>query len=175
MANLEEIPDPLVTACQHLLKQFVQRRLATVIQAVIDLRPDLIIEFDFARYYPINEADVKTRAEIVQAQIRAGTYAWEGIWNNEWMYRLHGHGCELIHQKTYERYDWDVGDPYGFFTGQFALYLRWIVNTSPENPAVSIYRDWRAKSTLDLAVLLGYLVEKHILATRYPHEWKLLS
>lgn len=92
-----------------------------------------------------------------------------------WLYRLHGDGCELLHVETKERYDWDVRDPQIFFTGQFDLYLKWMIHSRQNDPDLDIYTSWNECNLLDLPVLLGYLVEKNILATRFPHEWKLLS
>lgn len=172
---LETIPNDVVDAIHSLIRRFIKRRCETVILAMIDLRPDIIMDYKFYKYHEIDMEVTIEKAEKIRKDIRGASYDWDGVWNNEWKYHLHGDGCELTHLRTNERYDWDVNDPNIFFTGQLISYLDWIKSVSVNDVNVITYKSWEKESSLGLAVLLECLVEKNVLATSYLHEWQLLN
>ncbi len=174
MANVDTVT---LDAMDSLVRYFVARRASTVVKALIDLRPDIIVTLELYQSLNIRKDDVNEKAKLVDTKIREGSYQWTGVWKTEWAYRLHGDGCELIHMNTDERFNWDLGDPYIFFTGELQLYLNWLTKAHLSNPDVKVYSEWYQKNTgnTHIDILLNGLVQREVLATRFSYEWKLLS
>ena len=175
------IPGNVAIAFHNLVWHFIKRRFETVIPALVELRPDIILQLELTEVLNADLEDVKKRSFLIRRQLDEGSFLWSGIWNNEWGYRLHGLGCELVHLHTDEKFDWDAQDPYIFYTGELGFYLYWRIHHSADK-VVGTYLDWLDADKMRVhdmrqftLPLLEHLVEQEILATRYSDEWKLIK
>lgn len=182
MTQGKPIPDHVVESMHNLIWHYIQKRLKTVVPALIELRPDIIVQLELQDYLNADIENLSKKMPDIQRQLDIGTFQWTGIWNDKWAYRLHGLGCELVHLETNERFDWDANDPYIFFTGEFGMHLHWRMKTETDDIHVKRFHEWLATDNLKLQQMRGWLrpilirlVERKSLATRNDDEWKLLK
>lgn len=97
------IPDIVLDSIKKLTTEYLLRRKETVIQATIELYPYVIIGLGLEALIGIS--DIKKYHEFYEQFHQGKPIQYRGIWNGEWEYRLHGIGCELIHQQTKESFD----------------------------------------------------------------------
>jgi len=92
----------------RLVVQFVQRQ-ELVYQLLRQLRP---------RFVP------KPGEHPPRLTRKAATATQRGRWG-EWRYRIHGGGCELVHDTTGEPIQWDSPDVRRFDPNWFVDWVRW--------------------------------------------------
>ncbi len=102
----------------RLIKLFIQR-LRVLQNAIWDLHPRLILRQK-------NITNPRERAEFIKNYWR--TTKGIGIWQNEWKYRVHGAGCQLINIHSGEPLHWDIGHRNRFDKSWFVDYVVWILN-----------------------------------------------
>lgn len=107
-----------------LVKRFV-RRQSIVLDAMRDLRPDIIMPLE-------NRGDSIYWAELREKHTKMPQVGYWGE-NAEWEYFLHGGGCRLIHRETGERIEWDAGDLNRFNVDWFVIYLQWLLKYDHNN------------------------------------------
>jgi hypothetical protein len=132
--------DYLQTAVHELIKRFVERQ-SIVLEALRDLRPDMIMRIE-------RRGSPKDCTEMRQKYSKASNIGYWGK-NNEWAYRLHGIGCHLTHTKTGEIIGWDVGSLKRFDWYWFIDHLEWLLNTDIERSDVRIVRAELSASEID--------------------------
>lgn len=166
------MPVPVFNAFCNIITYYLRRRRETVIQAMVDLRPDIIknLYLETALGVEISENDI----EELREKQKEGLFGREGIWNETWRYWLQGDTCELVNLRTGERFDWKAGHPNIFFTGELFFHLRWRIERHHDNPNIQIYTAWQEQAQVDLHLLLAYLAEQNVLRNRGQHEWALL-
>ncbi len=167
--------DEITRATHNLIRQFITRRRETVIEILVERRPDLVKGLELESILGVSQEENNARVTAIREAVGDGTYQWSGIWRSQWKYRLHGNGCELVNLDTEERFNWDVGDPLVFFTGEIGSYLKWQAQAQPDNPNIITCREIINNPKILLLPLLNNLVEKQILAYQYPHGWKLIK
>jgi hypothetical protein len=119
-----------------LVQRFVQRQ-AIVLEAMRDLRPDLVAEAG-------DEIPPQFIGENRKEYLRK---FYKGHWgkDKEWEYYLHGGGCRLIHTVTQERIEWDAGSLLRFDRFWFANYVEWLLNQDVEDENLTTFREWFKK------------------------------
>lgn len=113
-----------------LAKKFIQRQ-SIVLDAMRELRPDLVMRYYDKIGTPVQWAELKSKhAGIAQS----------GHWgkNSEWEYLLHGPGCRLTNIETSEVIEWDVGDLKKFNVDWFISYLQSLFKQEIDNDLLSI-------------------------------------
>jgi hypothetical protein len=68
--------------------------------------------------------------------------SFEGSWADEWVYKLHGIGCELKNIHTGELFDWDISDPEIFGKVEFIDHLHWRAIHSHSDKTIVDYLKW---------------------------------
>ena len=148
-----------------LLAKFVDRQ-SIVLEAMRDLRPDLIM--------PIEEQG--TPELWSQLKRKYAQKDGRGYWgdNDEWVYRLHGIGCHLTHTITGELIGWDVNanmdafDPHWFID-----WVYWLIGYDSESQEVLWLKKELGQDTVNrddlrayIKSLLGELVDLEIIRPR---------
>jgi hypothetical protein len=128
--------NPVQTALYQAIKRFVQRQ-SLVLEALKDLRPDLVME-------TADEGTPQEQAEMRKTYIRQPSTGYWGK-NREWEYLLHGSGCRLVNVATKENIQWDVGDLHRFDRFWFVNYLEWLLDSDVVDKDVSRIRGWLEK------------------------------
>jgi hypothetical protein len=140
MGELEKsIPDIVLSSVEQLVTEYLLRRKETVIQATIELFSGMVIGLCLEALVGIS--DIKKYHEFYEKCHKNHELKHIGTWENDWSYRIHGIGCELIHQQTKEIFDWDLGDPNYFTLAEFQWHLEWRVQNNPSE-FLSNYLAW---------------------------------
>lgn len=129
------------SATYILIQKFVQRQ-ALVLEALRDLRPDLVIRLENSSKseLPAGYTRESWQALVLDYARRPATGDWGE--NKEWAYFLHGNGCRLTHKVTQERIEWDWGPLRRFDRFWFANYVKWLVDQDIEDKAIRTIREW---------------------------------
>jgi len=130
---IEDMVNPL----RNLLAYFIERQRLVVL-AMIELNPKLLI--------PANShfLGIELKPYIVADNIRQSqdtSSLQHGIWKQEWKYRLHGLGCQLINLNTQEILEWDAPDPRSFRVDWFWQHLEWRFQHENRDPNVNSFRN----------------------------------
>ncbi len=128
------------SAVYALVQRFVQRQ-TIVLDALRDLRPDLIMRVenrDNAEFW--ERWTQETWLAFVKEHVRRSTGEWGE--NNEWEYFLHGPGCRLTHKITKERLEWDLGSLRRFDKNWFLNYLLSLLDQNTNDEALATIRAW---------------------------------
>jgi hypothetical protein len=86
-----------------------------------------------------------------------------GIWKNEWKYRLHGIGCELVNIHTGEPLEWDAPDPDSFEFSWFWEHLGWRLKQDLSDPVVLLLSQSQFFSNDEIETEQTLLKEKIII------------
>lgn len=125
MVELNTLQD----AVYSLVKRYASRQ-NTVLEAMGDLRPDLLL---LAKGGGVVE-------ELIQMTKLYSAVPQSGQWgkNKEWHYFIHGKGCQLIHNTTQEPLEWDAPDIESFDRSWFVNYLQWLSSQGVEDEYVAV-------------------------------------
>ncbi|MBN1286040.1 MAG: hypothetical protein JXB47_11635 [Anaerolineae bacterium] len=167
------VPIEVFEALRNIIIFYLHRRRETVIQAVVELRPDIIKNLYLEKALDIRISELALDA--FRKKQEEGQIKREGIWDNTWRYWMQGDTCELVNIRTGERFDWKAGYPIVFFTGELFFHLKWRMKHHEDNPDIQTYAAWCQENPIDLHVLLGYLADRNILIKRGQHEWALMQ
>ena len=113
--NMDELSE-LQSTILSLVVAFVDRQ-SIVLEALRDLRPDLVM-----RYYD-KEGTLSQLAVLRDKYVRSASTGYWGE-NSEWAYFLHGPGCRLTHVHTKEVIEWDIGSLDKFNVDWFIRHLQ---------------------------------------------------
>jgi hypothetical protein len=130
--------DILDIAMRNCIIYFLNRRLETVVQILIERRAPLLKHFAVDKSLNIN---LEPYCQAFYENEEAAYLEQSGIWNGEWQYYFHGHGCRLTHIQTGEYFDWDASDPRHFYAREFAGHLKWRVEKQPNDPDIAVFRN----------------------------------
>jgi hypothetical protein len=108
----------LQDAVHKLVTKFVERQ-AVVLDAMRDLRPDMILP-------PETKNNPKLQSELRRKYAQDKGRGYWGT-NDEWEYRLHGIGCHLTNTVTGEIIGWDLGSLKRFDGQWFVDYIEWLI------------------------------------------------
>jgi hypothetical protein len=136
--------DRLKSSVHSLIERYVQRQ-SIVLDAMRDLRPDIILPLEA----PV---DPQTRTVLRRNYAQAPN---KGRWgeNQEWEYRLHGIGCHLIHTTTGEVIGWDVGSLKCFDWTWLVDYIAWMLEVEKNAPEAEVIRTELQISVIDVMEL----------------------
>jgi hypothetical protein len=164
-------PGDILRMGHQLVLDFLNRRKETVIQALLEMRPDFVQEFQMEGTFDV--PDLQNKVKMFRQAYEKGDVKFKGIWRDIWQYNLHGTGCELISIKTAEYFDWDIGDSNLFFTGEFYRHLEWRCRNEAENTTIKSYLAWlqQHKGTHD--ILLDKPAKSRVIEQKGTHEWLL--
>lgn len=121
------------SAVYTLVKIYVQRQ-QLVLDAMRDVRPDLL-----------------TETARKQQRLRSSLANSRGYWgmNKEWVYQIHGRGCDLTHTITQEPISWNDPDITNFDPNWFVNWLDWLIS-QPNNENLSIIKAYLEECNCDL-------------------------
>jgi hypothetical protein len=165
MNTYNSITNEVVDALRHLILHFIERQ-QIVIQAMIQFRPDLIRSFEIDKTLGI---EIEAQYQYFLKNYLGNDDIFQGIWNKDWRYRLHGHGCKLENINTNEPLEWDAGDPLAFDLNWFGTHLDWRIQREMAQPYIKTFLDWRQTSSGDMRQLLNYFIESNFLI-RKPEQ-----
>jgi len=132
----------------ELIKYYIERRRYTVIMALLEMRPDLIITENLQDVFPLSELEDKVK-EFIE-KYNKGEVHFSGYWNKDWLYKLHGSGCELKHVLTREFFDWDISDPLIFSKAEFQQHLEWRCLHNKDDKRLLFYLEWIKQNDISL-------------------------
>ena len=128
------------SAVYTLIQRFVKRQ-AIVLDALRDLRPDLIMRVENRNNPEFwDQWTQETWLVFVRKHARQSTGEWGE--NNEWEYFLHGPGCRLTHKVTQERLEWDLGSLRRFDKNWFVGYLLSLLDQNNDDKVLATIRNW---------------------------------
>jgi uncharacterized protein DUF6896 len=156
---------------KKLVNDYLKRRKETVIEILLEFRPDLIRQENLSNLFPIVDLDEKI-TEFVKKYTN-GQIAFRGIWRKVWQYRLHGIGCELTHIHTKEHFNWDIGDPSTFYLTEFISHLEWRCLYESNKPNVATLLNLLKNYNLDVENFVRKLEREKVIHEIKPYEWKL--
>jgi hypothetical protein len=129
------------SAVHSLIQRFVERQ-SLVLEAMRELRPDLVMHIE---HKDNSEFWAGWTPESWQAFVLENARKHNpGSWgeNKEWEYFLHGAGCRLIHKVTQERIEWDLGTLSTFDKFWFVNWLQSLLDSNTDDDAVTTIRTW---------------------------------
>lgn len=155
--------DARLSIVHNLVEHFLERQ-RIIIEAMCDLRPDLITSIGIDKLLNL---DVSDNLDNFRSRRKKGEISQRGIWNTQWEYYLHGHGVRLENIFTGEPLDWDVGHPRSFDRYRFLVHLDWRTKAFPNNSQITEYYEafsaFTANKQTELQVMdeyLNYLVQQ---------------
>lgn len=161
----------LQTAVHVLVIEFVHKQ-SLVLQAMRDLRPDIVMRYT-------GDGTPEERARLTGTLRRRPA---RGTWgnHNEWEYFLHGGGCRLTHTVTCEQIEWDVGALNRFDRSWFVNYVDSMLNREVISESISVVKSYCENADVSLEELLfsvlAQLSDACILSTLGSHNrYTLLS
>jgi hypothetical protein len=134
--------DDLINLFQNLIVYYLERQKLVVL-AMIDVQP-LVLTMKGA---DIPAIDLQPYIDRVRHKDADGTRLYFGVWKNDWKYRLHGIGCELIHIQTKEPLEWDAPNSEKFRFEWFWEHLLWRSRYETDDPFVSKIIIWMKDKT----------------------------
>lgn len=138
--NDESTSNECIHIGQRLITHYLARRRETVIEALIDMRPDLIVLENLTHIFIISDLSAKI-ADFVK-RYNSSQVHFKGKWRHDWSYQLHGTGCELRNDITNELFDWDMSDPMVFTKTEFEQHVQWRCKQDNQDKFVKAYLDW---------------------------------
>lgn len=144
---------------RNLIVYFLERQRLVVL-AMIELQPSLLSRMPDAKFPAI---DIQAYIENVDEKDTEGTRLYLGIWKNDWKFRLHGYGCELIHTQTGEPLNWDAANSEKFRFEWFWEHLLWRSRYEGDDPYVSKILDWMENKIWSEVLLI--LLDKGLIDT----------
>lgn len=152
-----------------LIRYYIERRRYTVVETLVQLRPDLIEHLRLELVFPIPNLAQKIAAfklAYTQRQID-----FIGVWQADWKYRLHGYGCFLQNIQTGENFDWDMSDPMIFYRGEFESHLIWRCKNEKDSALIQDFIVWQRHNPDK--ILWDILVSNRIIEEITEHSWVL--
>ncbi|MEM6283020.1 MAG: hypothetical protein AAF787_12560 [Chloroflexota bacterium] len=160
--------------CVQIVVNYLIRRRETVIQALIELRPELVYHHGLSKHYPIENLEAKVE-DFINSRDNNSLVKPCGLWRNDWQYRLHGIGCELVHHHTQEKFDWDIGRPDNFIVGELELHLEWRCKTQQEAQEIARYINWTHTQGGDFDRLWNHMIVHRLILEVEPYLWTISS
>jgi hypothetical protein len=124
----------------ELIRYYLQRRRETVIQALLEMRPDLVVSEGLHHVFDVPNLASQIAQFLERYQQKQ--LKFRGRWGDTWHYNLHGTGCELIHDLTGELFDWDMSNPLVFTKTEFECHLKWRCKQDNLDEFLKNYLDW---------------------------------
>ena len=168
--NMSSNNDGLPTnLCTQIFLHYLTRRRETVIRALLELRPELVLYANLQMIYdvPNLEAkviDFKAKRDSDQIPIR-------GIWDRNWQYEFHGIGCRLSNRISGESFDWDMDRPDRFFLGEVEMHLEWRLQSDTDANEIRWFSDWVKNHGSNFDLLLDYLKRNELIVEVETHTW----
>jgi hypothetical protein len=168
------VPDNrILVVGQKLVKFYLTRRGNTVVQALIELRPDLIVQHNLQDTFPVHNLAHKVQEFITK--YNKSEVLFEGIWRKEWRYRLHGIGCELNHLHSEEHFDWDISNPSLFYIGVFQSHIKWRCQNHITDENIRIFLQWLDVDDNNFEAFIEILKNHHVISSNDTYLWSLTN
>jgi hypothetical protein len=158
----------IVEIGKGLLHYYIERRRYTVILALLELRPDLIVGEQLQNIFPIS--DLHDKVDLFRSNEEQGLIQLTGKWGENWAYKLHGIGCELKNLSTGEIFDWDINNPLHFFEAEFEDHLNWRCLNEKDDILIGQYLKWSSEKN-NFSELWNVFVENDLIRNITPYEW----
>lgn len=140
------IPDEVVEALLHLMEHFIERQ-QIVVRIMVLLRPELIRRYGIDKLLGIDIEPNLRALQIAQDKLEDFRMIFDGVWKDEWRWRLHGIGCQLTNIHTGEPFNWDSVHPYDL--EYFWQHLDWRIRHEPTDLSIQTYLKWKQNHKLE--------------------------
>lgn len=154
------LPIEVTAAALRLIQHYWQRQ-QLVVDALLDLRPDIIKRRAEEPYTdPLISARLKSLFENQRLDFKKGAFLQKGVWLNEWDYEIRNVRCSLTHKSTGEMLTWAASDPALVERGGFMSHLNWRLQHESQDADVAFYARWMKQ----------YLKERSLPETDYLND-----
>lgn len=151
-------PAEVITAFHNSLMHYHQRQMI-VIEAMVDLRPDFIVQ---VAQDPYTMPDVAQRLEKLYRHLEhlpeLGRKIQMGKWRDIWDYNIRHATCVLTHPQTQETLRWSCSDPVLIDYHGYTQHFLWRVNTNRVDEHIQTMHQWMKQSGEDVVYVTGRLI-----------------
>lgn len=156
--------------CVEILLHYLRRRRETVIEAMLQLRPELVFYYNYEYIYYIKELDKKVR-DFQKGVERKTIIPSNGMWRSIWHYEYHGIGIKLINVISGEFFDWDIGRPDRFTLGEVKLHFEWRYASGEDSLELEWYKKWVQAKNGNFDHILKLLKINKLIKECDPYVW----
>jgi DNA-directed RNA polymerase subunit L len=141
-SNIIDDLKEVIQAFQDLMEDYHDRQDIAV-QAMVELRPDFIIEAAENPFtLPETAQNLKILYRHLDSKPKRGSNIQSGQWNEIWEYDIRYGSCSLVNISTREPIRWSISDPNNIDYHGFVNHLQWRLETDTENNNILSILQW---------------------------------